>query len=255
MGAIATEAGHWYTRDGEPFYEIQSNNGTMRPTTLRDARKLSLVPSVTMIMRCAASPQLEKWKQDQLLMSALTLPKADGETLEEFSSRVVEDSQRQTLEARDAGTAIHGSIERHLCGQDYDSIYKPHVDGALGALRKWCGDGELQSEKSFAHGLGFGGKCDVHMRMPWIVADYKCKDFDENKLPGVYDNHAMQLAAYREGFDIGTARCAIIFVSTRVPGLVHLVEIDEDELARGWNMFCALLNFWKLKNRYNPEID
>ena len=35
---------HWYSRDGRPAYEVESAKGMMRPTTLRDARKLGLVP-------------------------------------------------------------------------------------------------------------------------------------------------------------------------------------------------------------------
>jgi len=86
-----------------------------------------------------------------------------------------------------------------------------------------------------------------------FVADFKSKDFTAHKLPRTYDNHAMQLAAYRCGFNMPFARCAIIFVSTRVPGLTHTVEIDADELDRGWAMFTALLNFWQLQKRYAPD--
>jgi hypothetical protein len=98
--------------------------------------------------------------------------------------------------------------------------------------------------------LGFGGKCDIHK--DGFVADYKTKDFGRDDLPDVWDDHAMQLAAYREGFDMPDARCAIIYVSTRVPGLTHTIEIPKDDLVRGWEMFLTLLEFWKLKNRYEP---
>jgi hypothetical protein len=67
------ESLHWYDRHGRPCYEVMSKPGVMRPTTLRDARKLNLVPSVTNIIRCAAAPGLEIWKQQQVMMAALTL--------------------------------------------------------------------------------------------------------------------------------------------------------------------------------------
>jgi hypothetical protein len=260
MSQVATEAGHWYTLTGEPAYEVVGANGKTRPTTLRDARKLSLVPSVTTIMGCADKPALTRWKIDQTLMSALTLPKIEGESLEAFARRIKADSEEQASTARDIGTAIHGCIERHLCGLEIFE-HREHVQGAIDTLGQWCALEEIRPERSFAHPLGYGGKCDVHKK-PSIdlnethngfVADFKSKDFTADKLPGVYENHSMQLAAYREGFEMPLARCAIIYVSTKIPGLTHLVEVEEAELARGWEMFKALLTYWQWKNNYVPQ--
>src|SRR6266576_1528215 len=96
---IASESQHWYTRDGSPCYEVQAKNGNLRPATLADARKLDLVPSVSLILKCAAAPGLEQWKLRQMLHAALTLPRHDGETLDEFSERVISDSQEQGKKA------------------------------------------------------------------------------------------------------------------------------------------------------------
>lgn len=264
MTQIATEAGHWYTLTGEPAYEIVGANGNLRPTTLRDARKLNLVPSVTTIIKCADAPALNKWMRDQVLMAALTLPKIDGESMEAYAKRIMDDSRQQAATARDIGTAIHGGIEKQLCGGFCAPEHASHVGAALRALHEWCsGLEEIRPERSFCHPLGYGGKCDVHKK-PSIdlnethngfVADFKSKDFTENNLPGVYENHSMQLSAYREGFEMPSARCAIIFVSTAVPGLTHLVEVDEVELQRGWKMFRALLTYWQTKNNYAPQTE
>ena len=55
----ASEAGHWYTRSGDPMYTIMGKStGKPRNTTLRDARELNLVPSVTTILNVAAKPAL-----------------------------------------------------------------------------------------------------------------------------------------------------------------------------------------------------
>lgn len=224
---FASEAGHWYTQDGEPAYEVLGKNGKLRPTTVRDARKLNLAPSVTTIIRCAAAPGLEKWKRDN----------PDWETI--------------SGDARDLGTQIHGCIETCFRDQHYDP-QAPHYDavsGAFDALDGWCGS-DVLPEKSFCHPIGYGGKCDVHK--PGFVADFKSKDFTEDKLPLTYENHSMQLAAYREGFGMPTARCAIIYVSTAVPGLTHLVEICQADLDCGWEMFRALLTYWQWKNQHFP---
>jgi hypothetical protein len=82
-----------------------------------------------------------------------------------------------------------------------------------------------------------------------IVIDIKTKEFtDPDKVDG-YDEHLMQLAAYRVGLGIPEARCANVFVSRNVPGLVVVKEWEHDDLIRGWKMFMALLQYWQLKNK------
>ncbi len=63
-----SESGHWYTQEGKPAYTVVGSNGKVRNTTLRDAKKLKLLPSVTTVMSVAAKPGLEAWKQQQLLL-------------------------------------------------------------------------------------------------------------------------------------------------------------------------------------------
>jgi hypothetical protein len=65
MNNYKSEAGHWYDHDGKPMYTIVGANGKERNTTLRDAKKEGLVPSVTTIIGIAAKPskihaQIEK---------------------------------------------------------------------------------------------------------------------------------------------------------------------------------------------------
>ena len=75
--ARSAESVHWYQHNGAPQYTVKAKDGSDRPTTLRDARKLNLVPSVTTILKIAAKPGLEAWKLNQMLLAALTLPKGE----------------------------------------------------------------------------------------------------------------------------------------------------------------------------------
>ena len=68
-----SESGHWYTKEGEPMYTIVGANGKERNTTLRDAKSLALVPSVTTVIGMVAKPALENWKMNQLLNSGLSI--------------------------------------------------------------------------------------------------------------------------------------------------------------------------------------
>ncbi len=63
----ASESNHWYTRDGVPMYTVEAKKGGQRNTTLRDARTMNLVPSVTTILNIAAKPALLAWMQQQVM--------------------------------------------------------------------------------------------------------------------------------------------------------------------------------------------
>lgn len=242
---FAAESGHWYQKDGAPAYTVKSAKGEDRPTTLRDARKLGLVPSVTTIIRQAAAPGLERWKQNNLLMAALTLPKIEGETLDAYAARCIQDAQEQSKAAMQKGTEIHGAIECAYEGRDYPQEYLVHAEGTIMAMEGYFGTQEWLAERSFASELGFGGKLDLHASE--IVIDFKTKEFGEDHKTLAWEEQSMQLAAYRVGLKMPEARCANIFISTSVPGLVVVHEWTKEDLEKGWKMFNALLQYWYAK--------
>jgi hypothetical protein len=255
--ARSAESVHWYAQDGAPAYTVKAKDGSDRPTTLRDARKLNLVPSVTTVMKVAAKPALDVWKNEQLLLAALTLPRRPEETEKEFIARVIVDSKETGKRAAEAGTRIHESIEKHYAGDK--NIEHPEAALAFEKLvfehfqthpfQRW------ETEVSFSSPMGFGGKVDLYTRIDestplGIVLDAKTKDFGPDDKVAAYDENLMQLAAYREGLDLPKARCANVFVSRTHKGLVKIHEWSEEDLQRGWEMFQALLRFWKLKNTF-----
>lgn len=249
----ASESGHWYARSGEPMYEVAARDGSMRAATLRDARKHGWYPGVTSIIKCAAAPGLEKWKQDQVLMAALTLPRIDGESNDQLCARILADSQEQGRKARDRGTEIHAAIQGHYEGKPPSEELWPFVKGVSERLAANFGDRPWIAEKPCAHPLGFGTKSDLHCD---AVIDFKGSEFTEDDLHTLktWDEHAMQLAATREALHLVGAPCAIVYVSRTVPGLAKVCYIDEPELARGWDMFRGLLNYWKANRNYYPEL-
>ena len=248
--ARAAESLHWYGRDGSPQYTVTAKNGNQRATTLADARKMSLVPSVTTIIKSAASPGLEAWKLNQMLLAALTLPRIENEPEEEFVQRIVKDSKEHAKMAAERGSAVHTAIESMYSGVMH-SEYAEHQAGCYRAIELEYGITEFQPEKAFAHELGFGGKVDLFSREGnGVVLDVKSKEFsDPTKVQG-FDEHMMQLAAYRMGLDLPDARCANVFVSVTVPGLVVVKEWSQEDLARGWMMFHSLLKYWQAKNQH-----
>jgi len=249
---IASEAGHWYDRTGSSQYTIVGANGKERNTTLRDARKFGYLPSVSAILKVAASPGLEKWKRDNLLMAALTLPKIEGETVDEFAERVEKDANDQATKARDLGTAIHASLENAF-GQlgDYPADHEPYVVAVTDSLFNHFGHVSWSAEKSFASALGYGGKIDLHNDK--IVIDFKTSAFDDAAKKEGYPEHIMQLVAYGEGLGLKDYRIANVFVSTSTPGLVKIVEYTEEQKRTAWRKFLCLLNYWMFDKGYFPN--
>lgn len=257
----ASEAGHWYTIDGVPAYEvIAKGTGLPRATTLRDAKTMNLCPSVTAIINCAAKPGLENWKAQQVLLAALTTSRAENETEDAYVSRILADSKEQMIRARDKGTEIHAALQGFYEGEEFDPQWQGVIESAKHSIDKHFGVNRTwKAEQSFAHYMGYGGKCDlvaVHGLEP-IVIDFKTKDFDAEKIKKglAWEEHAMQLIAYAWGLDVPSARCANVFVSTTQPGLVHIHEWDKAELAKSWAMFRGLLTYWQAKTGYAPNFE
>lgn len=243
---IATESGHWYTLDGDPAYTVPNKSkGGERPTTIRDAKKLRLVPSVTTILKAAAAPGLERWKINTAILAARTLPMLDGETEDAFILRVQRDWPTVAQSSADKGTDVHGQIEQ----AEWDSPFFMAAHEAIKSLGFDIMDGK--QERSFSHPMGFGGKVDWHKR--GLVVDWKTKEFGPNDKVSGWPEQAMQLAAYREGVGYPLSRCANVFLSVTHPGLFHVHEWPEAELQTAWEKFKLLLAFWKLDKQFCHE--
>jgi hypothetical protein len=244
---IAAESGHWYdARTGAPMYEVPYASGKgMRSTTLADARKLNLVPSVTLILRCASAPGLDAWKAKQILMSALTLPQLPDEPLDDYAKRVVEDSQAQSEKAKARGTSLHKAIEDYITGT-ISPEWKEHLIHLDKTLEQYGIDLHAgKPEHTFASPYGYGGKLDWHD--PSVMIDFKTKDnLTPKKL--AYPEHCWQLSAYDYGLGMTRRRLLSVFIGC-YDREIRIHEWTPEDSAWGWKCFVALLSFWKVKNK------
>jgi len=247
------ESGHWYTRSGAPCYTVPAANGTPRGTTLRDARKLSLVPSVTTVLQCIAKPQLETWKVKQGILAALTLPRAASESEDAYLARILDDSKQQAKAAAEEGSRIHDAIECHFLGRAFPERYQPHVEGVRAEIaRLFPGIVDWIVESSFAHPSGYGGKIDLHSPSTGIVIDHKGKDGDfADKKKLAYDQH-FQLAAYQYGKGLKRAPCANLFFSRTHPGKVASHVWPTGDITEGLSVFLCALSLWKAIKGFDP---
>lgn len=248
--ALASESCHWYRVDGSPAYTTEGTKG-IRPTTLRDARKVGYVPSVSTILKSMSKPGLDIWKQKQLLEAALTLPRNKDESLDDYAVRVIHDSKEQARKAAEKGSEIHEAIEKDMQGISFNKSYYEHVCAARKALEEINAGGNWKAEKSFASSMGYGGKCDLHNES--AVVDFKTKDDWIPKTRLAYDEHGMQLKAYGEGFGLNEPRLINVFISVSNPGKYALHEWETKEHPKLWSMFQHILNFWKLSNSYDAS--
>jgi hypothetical protein len=267
-------ANHWYKPDGSPFYTTIGAKGQERDVTLRDARLCGAAPSVTTVLEVLPKPGLERWKVQQGILAALTMPR--GEDSEEaWLAKVMADSKRQAKEAAEEGSRIHDASECFYLGKPFPERYQPHVEAIEAEIaRLFPGITDWVIEKSFYHPLGFGGRVDRHSPATGIVLDLKGKDgpLDDGKKLA-FDQH-VQLAPYQYGLGLnqwGTMSsdsdpldpdlnktwaifrpCANIFVSRTHPGKVCSHVWDAQDVAYGWSVFEAALELWKRLSRYNP---
>lgn len=247
MTTHAAEHGHYYDVNGKPVWEVPSADGKrMISPDVRHARKHGLYPGVTSIIKCAAAPGLQRWIEEQLILSALTLPKIADEPGDASIKRVRDDAGAQAKAARERGTAIHAAIQGHYQGEAPDADLWEHVKAVRDCIEGMVGTGwQWTAERSFSHSLGFGGKVDLSS--PWWVIDVKGTETITEGMK-TWEEHHMQLAAYREGLGLPKARCGIVYAERDKPKALF-VEVSEDELVRGWGMFQGLLAFWRAKNR------
>lgn len=256
---------HFYDLQGNTAYEVERSDGKgLRPTTIADARKLNLVPSVTTVMNIAAKPGLEIWKTKEVLKAAYKNRNTEPEynplvfnclsykeqqaALESmWSAMILKESKQIGEETAKRGTEIHNKLEEaFLQGVWEDEDY---VTPAIEILEQ---NPEIDlstaiPERSFAHPDGFGGKVDLSGKN--FIVDFKTKNKEVVDKKCVTDEHCMQIAAYRKGLDLKNAKCYNLYISAIKPGQVYLHEYTEKEVQRGEEMFNTLLKFWQLSNK------
>lgn len=252
----ASEGGHWYTRSGECCYEIRGANGKMRDVTLRDARKLGLLPGVSSILKMEHKDALQRWLIDQAYMAALTLPQIPGETLDAFKERCKIDAAAQADKARDRGTWLHAALQGYFEGAPIQAQDLPYVMPVVGWLGERFGSTHRWlPETSFASPFGYGGKVDLRSGQVPIVIDFKFKDIEaDHKKQLAYSDHAMQLWAYDHGFGYeGQAIKLNLFISSTVPGVIIPHEWTADS-AHEFEAFTCLLRLWQIRKSYDSSF-
>lgn len=250
----ASESSHYYDKSGNPVYEVPnaSKPGEFRPTTLKDARKLDLVPSYSTVSAVMAKPQLEKWKIKQAILASLTLPKPKEISEDDWIDAIIDDASRQSKDSMELGTRIHAAIQGAYEGELWEPEFEPHCYATIEAIQKEFGNLKWIAEKPFAElELEYGGKVDLHSECGTVVIDFKTTSLSGEDLKKAgYPEHVMQLAAYRKGLKFDKAALCNVYISTTAPGQVYLRIWKEEEADHALRKWIALLNFWKIDKKF-----
>lgn len=241
---------HWYDPiTGKPKHTIAKAKGDgERAVTIRDARKYNLDPGTTSIIGLLDKPFLLIWKEQQILTACSDWPYTPGDDIDEWKKQCLNMSRQITYKANEQGKKVHGMLEKYYTHGEITVESSGFVAPVAQLLLEKFGDVQWYAEQSFAKN-GYGGTCDLYSREANVVLDFKTKNKEDLKKLKPYKEHSMQLAAYRLGLDLPTAKCYNLFISTSNMGEMLLYEWDEEEIKRSEKMFDLLKQFWYLSNK------
>lgn len=264
--------GHYYDRDGNPCHTQPTKAGAKnktRPTTVTDARKQNLLPSVTTVFDVISKPFLTEWQIKEALKVAYAAP-AISEPEDEWIAYVREKASQQVGMAADLGTNVHKALENALTGEEWAQELNAYVLPALDIVRGMAIKEQASESVTVNTEIGYAGCVDLSgwvidtegladvmpLTVP-VIVDFKTKKTKKGEKIEVSETYPWQLAAYHVSkFGKGQrelhpmAKAALVFISSTEPGRVETVWFDRAELDQAWECFKACHKLWCLRNKY-----
>jgi hypothetical protein len=259
---IVRESGKWYDRDGRQVNEVTSADGKrmVKPSVIH-ARKYGYLPSVTSICRQLDKPGLRKWRDEQVLLAALSLPRAENQTDEAWVAAILDDAEAQVEAAADRGKDWHSIIEDALLGKTSRQLSEVE-NAVVKQVRDWLaqelGEGYTVVVERTVKGDGYCGTPDIVAQdrdlTKTILADIKTVQDDAPQLGKgkPHEEWLYQIAAYWRTTDAEDSNCWEVIVG-REQGAVRFHRWPADEIRKdGWQAFSLLRQLWCIRNHYNP---
>ena len=247
-----TESAHYYLKSGESCHG-----------DLRSARKVGAFPSVTTILGAAGPSKqgLMNWKEEQAILSALSLPRNEGEADGDFAKRVVLDSRKEVEAAALRGTHVHSLAEIIINGEEPGELVKGYEEHYAG-LKEWrecCVTKVHESESVLVNEAeGYAGRVDliaqIHGEME--VVDFKTRKFKKDakgisKASG-YETDLLQLSAYAYAFTDEGMPCRNILIDP-VTGQLQEIRYTAEQVAQAFNAFTCICKVWRWLKKYDPR--
>jgi hypothetical protein len=250
---------HWYGPGGAPMHTVPSAKGDLKATTLREARKLGLLPSVTNVLGVIHRQQLVEWRMTQAVLAALTLPRKEGEPMDDFVKRVVEDAERQGKDAAAFGTSLHRGAERVAVSLEVDQA--DPVAPWLNHFRDWFQANCVRlvwCERVLVNlALGYAGTADLlieHQAYGLTLLDLKSQHVKGKSGPTTYRTWGYQLAAYRAALG-QKVTCMNLIMNSKEPHPPVEAPWSEASMELNWRGFQAARQLWVIEKGYDPCAD
>jgi hypothetical protein len=254
------KSSHWYTPEGKPAYN----------STLTQARKFKLKPSVTTILGIMDKYIINQWKVEQAIKAAWEITKSyhfksDDDIV--YTEMVEAELTKELSKASKLGSKIHWYIERYLKYGGLKLRIKPEIQDILRPFVTWfteINNIEYDQEIAFTNNkLGFGGKIDCTAQIDGqkYFIDWKTQ-FVKKKSPVYYSDWAYQLSAYRKCYSDTSKfiaeengyKCMSVVISTNPDNLGLWSKVwDETKpkrkngmtLKKAWSVFTKAKSLFK----------
>jgi hypothetical protein len=289
------KSSHYYRRDGTPCHTQpnKSKPGETRPTTLKDARALGLLPSVTSILDVLSKPQLEDWKLEQMTKEFQRRMQVFVDRVGASSSDIIEGIRdiahrdidalheeladrafQQVEDAADAGTKIHAAAEKSLQFLEYDEnemVMLPELKASfpmstfINPIKAFVKEHAIRPSghevRIVNHLHGYAGTGDLPMTCAKGVGfgDWKTRKTKPGKPVQAYDTQLMQISAYHGGYyqQIPAPTdhsCGWNgFLSTTEPGRFDVVWYDAKQIADAYHAFTSACSVWRFIKGFDPR--
>lgn len=259
-GASQLKSSHWYDHEGNPVHRLPKASGEGdRATTIKDAARLHLLPSVTNILGTLDKPGLMQWKVNQCLQAADENPRQKDEPVEYWTKRIQDLAYKQVEVAADLGTRIHHALESCFDGSPIEPEILQYVQPVLDWLKQ-TGISISDREKRIVNLMeGYAGTSDVFFTFGKTgigILDYKTKKTKVGEKVDSYLEHKAQLSAYA-AVQYGTDRldevlAANLFISSTEPGRIEIVKCTS--VRAHYETFLALCQVWRAVKGYDPRV-
>ena len=254
---------HWYTPNGRAAHKQPKANGDGdRSTTIRDARKLKLLPSVTNVLGVLSKGGLLNWQLHQVGLAAHANRPTEGESADYYAKRMVAKSKESTDEAADMGSKIHKAIEDFYDGNEVAENMMPFVQ-PITTWQESKGLRFIEREVILANvERGYAGMCDVvglGADNQMFIIDWKTRKTDPKKKIKSYETEVLQVAAYaatrwgEQAIMDRKVHGANVYVSRNEVGRVEVRAWKPEEIFGAYQTFLNCCHIWRYVKGYDPR--